>query len=61
MNFRHIICLAAIFGAALSAVVASGGQWTKGMDDDAGKAAATSRTEDESVHRNYALIRVTWL
>ena len=39
MNFRHIICLGAVFGAALNAVAAGGGQWTAGMDDDAGKAA----------------------
>ena len=45
MNFRHIICLGAVFGAALNAAAAAGGQWTQGMDDDAGKAAATSRTD----------------
>ncbi len=45
MNFRHIICFAAVFGVALNAVAASGAQWTKGMDDDAGKAAATSRSD----------------
>ena len=44
MNFRHIICLGAVFGAALNAVAAVGGQWTQGMDDDAGKSAATSVT-----------------
>ena len=44
MNFRHIICLGAVFGAALNAVAAVGGQWTAGMDDDAGKSAATSVT-----------------
>ena len=44
MNFRHIICFAAVFGVAFGAA-AVGGQWTKGMDDDAGKAAATSRTD----------------
>ncbi|MBQ3807607.1 MAG: hypothetical protein II840_06585 [Kiritimatiellae bacterium] len=45
MNFRHIICLVAVFGVAFDAVAAAGGQWTAGMDDDAGKAAATSRTD----------------
>ena len=44
MNFRHIICLGAVFGAALNAVAAGGGQWMQGMDDDAGKAAVTSVT-----------------
>ena len=45
MNFRHIICLVAVFGVAFDAVAAAGGQWTAGMDDDAGKAAATSCTD----------------
>ena len=45
MNFRHITCLVAVFGVAFDAVAAAGGQWTAGMDDDAGKAAATSRTD----------------
>lgn len=44
MNFRHIICLVAIFGVVFG-VAAASGQWTKGMDDDAGKAAVTSRTD----------------
>ena len=44
MNFRHIICFAAVFCVVLNAVAAAGGQWTQGMDDDAGKAAVTSVT-----------------
>ena len=44
MNFRHIICLAAVFGVAFGVAAAAGGQWTAGMDDDAGKSAATSVT-----------------
>jgi len=44
MNFRHIICFAAVFCVVLNAVAAVGGQWTQGMDDDAGKAAVTSVT-----------------
>ena len=44
MNFRHIICLAAVFGVAFGVAAAAGGQWTPGMDDDAGKSAATSVT-----------------
>ena len=36
MDIRNIFCLAAILGAALDAAAADGGQWTAGMDDDAG-------------------------
>ena len=44
MNFRHMVFFAAVLGVAFNAAAAAGGQWTPGMDDDAGKSAATSVT-----------------
>jgi len=48
MGFRPFVCLLSIFGVAFNAAAAAGGQWTQGMDDDAGKAAVTRHHRDRA-------------
>ena len=56
MDFRPLVCLLSIFGVAFNAAAAAGGQWTQGMDDDAGKAQIAALPRKKSVSVRSVLV-----